>query len=96
MGKAPITTATITIPETNTDEQDQKKIKTKTKTKTKNREEAFPRLSEQRRSWAGQATQPPKPRGPSSDQQTANQSPPPSHAWLLAACLLHRCDILAQ
>lgn len=50
----------------------------KIKTKTKNRERLFLACPYNGGQWAGQATD------PSSDQQTANQSPPPSHAWLLA------------
>ncbi|KAL6813821.1 hypothetical protein J3E69DRAFT_347939 [Trichoderma sp. SZMC 28015] len=94
MGKAPITTP---LPcnhhhpkNEQTNEQDQKKIKTKTKNR-----EAFPRLSVQRRSWAGQATDPPSHWGPlriSKQQTRAHLRPTPR--CLLAPPLRHTATVV--
>ncbi|KAL6804347.1 hypothetical protein J3E68DRAFT_203437 [Trichoderma sp. SZMC 28012] len=77
--------ATITIPKTNRRTNRIKKIKTKTKNR-----EAFPRLCVQRRSWAGQATDPPSHWDPlriSKQQTRAHLRPTPG--CLLAPPLRH-------
>ncbi|KAM6478795.1 hypothetical protein HDV62DRAFT_175620 [Trichoderma sp. SZMC 28011] len=83
--------ATITIPKTN---RRTNRIKKKIKIKTKNRE-AFPRLSVKRRSWAGQATDPPSHLDPlriSKQQTRAHLRPTPG--CLLAPPLRHTATVV--